>query len=66
MYKFTNGLVCFTEEDKENYIKAGLVLVEEKEKAVEENNRDGAVAREYKGSSKKVGRISDRSNKRDK
>lgn len=66
MYKFTNGLVVFTEEDKENYIKAGLVLVEEKEKAVEEDNKNESFVREYKGNSPKTGRISDRSNKRNK
>ena len=66
MYKFTNGLVVFTEEDKENYIKAGLVLVEEKEKAVEEDNKNESFVRECKGNSPKAGRISDRSNKRNK
>ena len=29
MYKFSNGVVVFTEEDKEAYVKAGYVLVEE-------------------------------------
>jgi hypothetical protein len=31
MYKFTNGVVVFTEEDKENFLKAGYILEKEKE-----------------------------------
>lgn len=38
MYKFTNGVVVFTEEDKNNYVKAGYVLVEDKEDAKEDNS----------------------------
>ena len=38
MYKFTNGLVVFTEEDKENFLKAGLVLEKEEKDAKEEDN----------------------------
>ena len=66
MYKFTNGLVCFTEEDKENYIKAGLVLLEEKEKVVEKDNRNESFTGEHKASSQNGGRISKRTNQRNK
>lgn len=32
MYKFTNGIVVFDTETRDRYIKAGMSLVEEKEK----------------------------------
>lgn len=35
MYKFTNGIVVFDEETRDNYIKAGMKLIEEEVK--EEN-----------------------------
>ena len=46
MYKFTNGIVVFTEEDKENFIKAGLKLVEEEKN--EDNNNGRIIAEESK------------------
>lgn len=44
MYKFSNGVVVFTEEDKEAYVKAGYVLVEEIKN--EDNNNDGVIKEE--------------------
>lgn len=32
MYKFTNGIVVFDKETRDNYIKAGMKLIEEEEK----------------------------------
>ena len=43
MYKFSNGVVVFTEEDKDAFIKAGYVLVEE---IKNENNDDDRVIKE--------------------
>jgi len=58
MYKFTNGVVVFTEEDKENYIKAGYILVEEKkDKTSEKNDKGWFVAKEYKRSDEEPGRV---------
>lgn len=39
MYKFSNGVVVFTEEDKEAFLKAGYVLVEEIKNEDNGNNR---------------------------
>ena len=41
MYRFTNGIVVFDEKTKDEYIKAGMQLVEIK-KVVEEN-KDGDI-----------------------
>jgi hypothetical protein len=65
MYKFSNGVVVFTEEDKENYIKAGYILVEEtkpvaeekKEKIVEEEDSNGIVGKKYSRDNSKTGRL---------
>ncbi len=54
MYKFNNGVVVFTEEDKENFLKAGFTLVEEKkEEKHEKNDNDAYVTREF-GKGKKT------------
>lgn len=46
MWKFSNGVVVFTKEDKERFVEAGYVLVEEKEEEkVEDNGNDGAIDR---------------------
>ena len=46
MWKFSNGVVVFTEEDKENFLKAGYALVEEKKEEKNENNgNDGVIDR---------------------
>jgi hypothetical protein len=37
MYKFTNGIVVFDEETKDKYINAGMTLVKEEKKVVEED-----------------------------
>ena len=50
MYKFSNGVVVFTEEDKEAFVKAGYVLVEEIKN--EENDSDGTITEEHKPSKK--------------
>ena len=50
MYKFNNGVVVFTEEDKENFLKAGYTLVEEKD---EKKDSNVPITEEYK-SDKKV------------
>ena len=62
MYKFTNGIVVFTEEDKENFLKAGLKLVEEEnedevEVKDEINNKDEFIGGEYKPSNKTTSRF---------
>ena len=51
MYKFSNGVVVFTEEDKENFLKAGYVLVED---IKNENKDNGGVIGEEPRKSKKV------------
>ena len=46
MYKFTNGVVVFTEEDKDNMVRAGYVLVQEEKKEeenVKENDSNGII-----------------------
>ena len=59
MYKFTNGVVVFTEEDKENFLRAGYVLVEEKkeEKNVKENDSNGIVREKPKANNKITSRF---------
>ena len=64
MYKFTNGVVCFTEEDKENFLKGGLVLVEEKEEKVGEENNDRIIEKAHSGSDSKTRKISGISKRR--
>ncbi|MBO7614791.1 MAG: hypothetical protein J6T15_03750 [Bacilli bacterium] len=61
MYKFANGLVCFTEEDKENFIRAGLKLVEDKkeEKDVKDDN-NGVIKQRVEESNKATRRVSRR------
>lgn len=48
MYKFSNGVVVFTEEDKEAFLKAGYVLVEDKNEI--ENNGGVENGKSEKGS----------------
>lgn len=57
MYKFTNGVVVFTEEDKKRFIEAGYVLVEEKDKTNEKDNKSWSVAKEHKRSDEESGRV---------
>lgn len=54
MYKFTNGVVVFTEEDKDAFVKAGYVLVEEKN---EDKSNDRIIAEEPRGRKKTDTRI---------
>lgn len=60
MYKFTNGVVVFTEEDKENYLKAGYVLVEEKKENdnAKKDDNGGAFAEEHRRSDRKLNKVS--------
>lgn len=54
MYKFTNGLVVFDEKTKDEYIKAGYKLVEEKKKViVDEQDRNEPIKSEYSRVDKK-------------
>lgn len=61
MYKFTNGVVVFTEEDKENFLKAGYILEKKTEKVEEENhennNIDGIIGRKHEQSIKTTSRF---------
>ena len=43
MYKFTNGIVVFTEEDKENFLKAGLILEKEEKNEDNSENKDRVI-----------------------
>lgn len=68
MYKFTNGFVVFDEETKNEFLRAGYQLVEEKkdepiegqvtideaieETIDEENNIDGSIERKSESSRK--------------
>ena len=45
MYKFNNGIVVFSKEDRDRFIKAGLKLVKEKN---ENNNNDRVVKAEFR------------------
>jgi hypothetical protein len=57
MYKFTNGVVVFTEEDKNNYVKAGYVLVEDDKKDDKDDNTNGIISKEYEPSVKATKRF---------
>ena len=48
MYKFTNGVVVFTIEDRDRFIKAGYTL--EEEESHEKSNSDEPIAKEYRKS----------------
>ena len=56
MYKFTNGVVVFTEEDKERFVKAGYILEEDKNDAKKENST-GTINEESKRSEKITSRF---------
>ena len=55
MYKFTNGVVVFTIEDRDRFIKAGYTLVEEENH--EEKNNDEPIAKELETSETENKRI---------
>lgn len=58
MYKFTNGVVVFTEEDKNNFLKAGYILEENKvEEKDEINNNDGVISTKFEQSQKTTSRF---------
>ena len=57
MYKFTNGVVVFTEEDKNNYVKAGYVLVEDDKKDDKDDNTNGTVSIKHEQSVKTTSRF---------
>lgn len=57
MYKFTNGIVVFDEKTRDDFIKAGYRLVEEKKieevKLEDENtSNDGTIEEKSRGSKK--------------
>ena len=52
MYKFTNGIVVFTEEDKENFLRAGLKLVEEVKDENNSKDKDRIVETKLRESKK--------------
>lgn len=59
MYKFTNGVVVFDEQTRDDFIKAGYRLVKEekteepKEANLDENNsNDGTIEEKSRGSKK--------------
>ena len=57
MYKFTNGIVVFDEKTRDDFIKAGYKLVEEKKikevKLEDENtSNDGTIEEKPRGSKK--------------
>jgi len=52
MYKFTNGVVVFTEEDKERFVKAGYILEKEKVENDKDDNTNGTISREHEQSVK--------------
>jgi hypothetical protein len=54
MYKFSNGVVVFTEEDKEAFIKAGYVLVKEEN---ENKDNSGTIKEQSKASNKITSRV---------
>lgn len=56
MYKFTNGLVVFDEETKDQYLKAGMKLIKEEVKKidVEKSNTNGIISKEYARYDKKT------------
>ena len=49
MYKFSNGIVVFSKEDRDRFIKSGLKLVKEKD---EDNSNSGTVKTEFRKSNK--------------
>lgn len=54
MYKFTNGVIVFTKEDRDNFLKAGYTLVEEKN---ENKDNSGTVAEEPRECKKPVKKL---------
>jgi hypothetical protein len=56
MYKFVNGIVVFDEKTRDDYIKAGYKLAEEKTKEAkvenENSSNDGIIKRKPKTSKK--------------
>ena len=56
MYKFTNGVVVFTEEDKNNFLKAGYIL-EEKKENVKEKDSNGTINEKFERSEKATSRF---------
>ena len=58
MYKFTNGLVVFDKETRDQFIKAGYTLIETKqevkEEIVDENETNDRVIENKPRTSKKV------------
>lgn len=56
MYKFVNGIVVFDEKTRDDYIKAGYKLADEKTKEVkvknENSSNDGIIKRKPKTSKK--------------
>lgn len=58
MYKFTNGIVVFDEKTRDDFIKAGYRLVEEKKieevKLEDENTSNNGTIKEKSRGSKKV------------
>ena len=57
MYKFTNGVVVFTEEDKERFVKAGYILEKEKVENDKDDNTNGTISREHEQSVKTTSRF---------
>lgn len=59
MYKFSNGVVVFTEEDKENFLRAGYTLVEDttKEEKYENKDNDGVIETKLEQSKKTTSRF---------
>ena len=58
MYKFTNGLVVFDKETRDQFIKAGYTLVETKQKVkeeiVDEDKTNDRIIEDKPRTSKKV------------
>ena len=57
MYRFTNGIVVFDEKTKDEYIKNGMKLEEDKKDKLEngsEHNKTEFIKKEYGRSSKKT------------
>lgn len=56
MYKFMNGIVVFDEKTRDDYIKAGYKLADEKTKEAkvknENSSNDGVIKRKPKTSKK--------------
>lgn len=67
MYKFTNGVVVYDEKTRDNYIKAGMILVKEEKPKVkeekqvgEENNGSKSKFDEFEGARKRPDKIAKR------